>query len=116
MFRILIVMILMCLLVGCGTKQKPVPELTQEHVQQSSMTALESYVAMASAGSETFIVGTKYGDVNVSVRKQYYAASGKICRMVDVITKGKCVLELAVCREDDGTWKEVPVLWNRCAW
>jgi len=113
-FRKFICIVLVCFLAGCASKKTAKPELAQEQSQKDVMTALESYVATSGVGSKTFIVGTKYGDVNVSIRSQYYAASGKFCRLVDVTAQSRCSLELAICRDETGAWKEAPVLWNGC--
>lgn len=88
--------------------------MDQEQPPQATMNPLESYVATSPVGSETFIVNTRYGDVRLRIRNEYYSASNKMCRLVDLTNQNECDIELVLCRDESGDWKEKPILWNGC--
>lgn len=116
MLRKAVFIALICVFAGCAQKQAP--EMTTPVAEEEKapvMNSLESFVAGSVIGSKASLENTNYGDVDVVLRNEYFAASGKRCRLVDVRTKESCTIELVVCQEEDKNWKEAPVLWNGCS-
>lgn len=113
MYRTLLILLLLSLVASCSARTSE-PATDPQVTQQAAMTPLEQYVAQAKPGGETFILGTQYGDVRVVVHGEYYSATGKTCRAVEMRLKGGCTTDLAVCQEADGSWKELPPLLDKC--
>ncbi|SOB62130.1 conserved exported protein of unknown function (plasmid) [Pseudodesulfovibrio profundus] len=115
MFRRILLVVLICFVGGCVSQKAPPPQQVEnEQPPPPTMNALENYVATSVVGSETFIVNTRYGDVRLRIRNQYYSASNKICRLVDLTNQNECDIELVLCMDESGDWKEKPILWNSC--
>ncbi|SOB60070.1 conserved exported protein of unknown function [Pseudodesulfovibrio profundus] len=113
MMRYLLFVMMLFVLAGCSAVSKEAVVPT-EVPEQPSMTPLESFVGTSSVGARTAIMNTKYGNIRVSIKKEYQAASGKRCRLADIILQNECDFELVFCLEKIGVWGEVPSLSSNC--
>lgn len=105
---------LLFFLAGCGASGKTVAPPSAEPVSEQ-VSSLQEFVGAARIGDSRHFSGTEYGDVNVTVVSDYFAASGRRCRMVSVETGGYCDFETVFCLGEDGVWAETPRIWNRCS-
>jgi hypothetical protein len=78
------------------------------------MTALEKFVSTAKIGEKQQLTDEKYGEITAVADDYYYAASRAWCRIVTVKSNEFCDFRLAFCRDEDGAWKEAPVLLKGC--
>lgn len=112
-------LVLFVLLAGCSVlKKTPQPSAQAQGQAQEAAPQkppLERYVASARLGEWTSLAGTRYGDVDVSLVNDYFSASGKRCRMLNIVTKDKCNFETVFCYQAGQGWKESPRLWDGCS-
>jgi hypothetical protein len=112
-------LVLFVVVAGCAVlKETPPPQAQEQAQTQEAAPAqppLEQYVASARLGEWTSLAGTRYGDVDVSLLNDYFAASGKRCRLLSIVTKNKCNFETVFCYDEGQGWKETPRIWGGCS-
>lgn len=100
-------------LVGCSaSKVQPAP--VQESTAGRQSSPLQQFIDSARAGDSVSLKDTRFGDIRILISRVYYSASGKSCKLAEVVTGTSCEVELAFCRREDGTWVETPPLWDSC--
>jgi len=111
-------LVLFVVFAGCAVLKETPPQAQAEtQAQEAAPTQppLEQYVASARLGEWTSLAGTRYGDVDVSLTNDYFSASGKRCRLLNIVTKNKCNFETVFCYDVDQGWKETPRIWKGCS-